>query len=186
MFNFTHQLENFKASLIGLVLVLASAIIGLIWISIGLYTLAVVMLGSLWGPVALGGLFLLPIFIYAIVKSLPSSQQKRKQSAFDAAFANTSVGSISRIIESLSGISPILATVAAVVAGFMVTRFPQFLPMFSQIVTALAEELQLRNVRKAENKARKARDEYDNSMPPPPPDVEPVAKRRRKKAEELY
>ena len=186
MFNFSHQIENFKSSLIGLVLMLASAIIGLIWVSIGLYSLAVKLLGELWGPLALGGLFLLPIIIYLIIKAMPHNKEKRRQSLIDEAFSKSTVGSISNLIDNLSGVSPVLATVAAIVAGFMATRFPQYLPMFSQIVSSLGEEFKLHKVRRAESKVRKARAEYERSANPSPPDVEPVVKRRRKKNDDPY
>ncbi len=186
MFNFSHQIENFKSSLIGLVLLLASAIIGLIWVSIGIYSLAVKLLGVLWGPLALGGLFLLPIIIYLIVKAMPHNKEKRRQSLIDEAFSKSTVGSISNLIDSLSSTSPVLATVAAIVAGFMATRFPQYLPMFSQIVSSLGEEFKLHKVRRAESKVRKARAEYERSANPTPPDVEPVAKRRRRKNDDPY
>ena len=106
MFNFSNQLESLKSSIIGLVLLLASAIIGLIWVSIGLYSLAVKLLGDLWGPLALGGIFLLPIVIYLIIKALPHNREKRRQSLIDEAFSKSTVGSISNLIDSLSATSP--------------------------------------------------------------------------------
>ena len=186
MFNFSSQIENLKSSIISLVLLLASAIIGLIWVSIGLYSLAVKLLGELWGPLALGGLFLLPIIIYLIIKAMPHNKEKRRQSLVDEAFSKSTVGSISNLIDNLSGVSPVLATMAAIVAGFMATRFPQYLPMFSQIVSSLGEEFKLHKVRRAESKVRKARAEYERSANPSPPDVEPVVKRRRKKNDDPY
>jgi hypothetical protein len=186
MFNFSSQLENLKSSIIGLVLLLASAIIGLIWVSIGIYSLAVKLLGDLWGPLALGGIFLLPIVIYLIIKALPHNKEKRRQSLIDEAFSRSTVGSISNLIDNLSGVSPVLATVAAIVAGFMATRFPQYLPMFSQIVSSLGEEFKLHKVRRAESKVRKARAEYERTANPTPPDVEPVVRRRRKKNDDPY
>jgi len=186
MFNFSHQIETFKSALIGLVLMLAAAIIGLIWISIAIYGLAVKLLGDLWGPLALGFAFLLPIIVYLIIKALPHNQQKKRQSLIDEAFAKSTVGSISNLIDNLSGVSPVLATVAAIVAGFMATRFPQYLPMFSQIVSSLGEEFKLHKVRRAEAKVRKARAEYERASAPPPPDVVPASKRRRKKTDDPY
>jgi len=187
MFNFTHQLEALKSSIIAIVLILACTILGLIWISIALYSLLVIVAGPLWGPLVLGLVFLLPIAVYAIIKALPANQKKKKQSAFEAAFANSTVGSISLLIESLSGTSPILATVAAVIAGFMATRFPQFLPLLSQLVTAVAQEMQLRSTRKAEANKTKTKAEADRgAAAPPPPDVEPATRRRGKKTADMY
>ncbi|MDI7773982.1 hypothetical protein [Asticcacaulis sp. EMRT-3] len=181
MFNFSSQIDAMKTFIIGITLILASTILGFIWISIGLFALVVHTIGPIWGPIALGGLFLLPILIYFGLRLLPQNRRKRKQSAIDEAFNNSTVGSISRLIDTLSATSPVLATVAAIAAGFVATRFPQFLPMFSQIVLAFGEELQLHKVRRTEKKARQAKADYERTVNnPSPPDVEPVNKRRRK------
>lgn len=187
MFNFSNQIDALKSFIIGLTLILACTILGIIWISIGLYQIAAHTLGPIYGPLVLGVFFLLPIAAYLIHQTLPHNKKKRRQSAMEEAFANSTVGSISRLIDSLSATSPVLATVAAVLSGFIATRFPQFLPLLAQIVVAVNEEIQQRKVRKAEKTAQKARDDYERSAnPPPPPDVEPVNKRRRRKQPEMY
>ena len=187
MFNFSHQIDSIKAMVVGLTLVLATAIIGLIWISFGIYNAAVATLGSIWGPIVLGGAFLLPLIIYIIVKAVnPKDKRSKQQRLYDEAFANTSVGSISRMIETMSAHSPFMAAIVAVVGGFVATRFPQFLQIFSELVTAYGDELKRHKVRKAEDNLRKAQDDERRSATPPPPDVEPVAKRRGKAKADMY
>ncbi|MGZ3297888.1 MAG: hypothetical protein ACXU8O_02640 [Asticcacaulis sp.] len=181
---FSHQIDAIKDSIIGLVLILATAIIGLGWIGYGLFAVFVRYLGPEWGPFALGGLFLLPLIIFFAVKLLPHSKKKRKQQAYSEAFANSSVGAISHMVDAMSGHSPIAATLVAVLGGFMASRFPQFLPMFAEIVSALGEELARRKVKKAEKVEREARADYERAAAaPPPPDVEPIKRRGRKMAD---
>lgn len=185
MFNVTHRIESLKSSLIGIVLVLACAILGLIWISIGIYSFLVSKLGLTWGPIVLGGLLFLPLAGYGIAKLVTNTDKRsRQQKMFDAAFANSSVGSISRMIETMSAHSPFAAALVAVVGGFLASRFPQFLSMFAELVGALGEELSRRKVQKAEDKLRKAEEEERRGATPPPPDVEaPVKRRGRAKAD---
>lgn len=187
MFNFSHQIDSLKATIIGLTLILATAIIGLIWLSIGLYAFAVDLVGHLWGPIVLGALCFLPLLIYIAVRLLnPKDKRSKQQRMYDAAFANTSVGSISRMIETMSAHSPFVAAIVAVVGGFVASRFPQFLQIFSELVTAYGDELARHKVRKAEDNVRKAREEEHRGSTPPPPDVEPVSKRRGKAKADVY
>lgn len=187
MFNFSHRIAEIKASVIWLVLILASTILGLIWVSVGLYSFLSKLWGPLWGPLALGGAFLLPIAIWGVIKALQPRGKSKQQLAYEAAFANSSVGAISRMIESLSGHSPFLATAVAVIGGFLATRFPQFLAVFSELVTAYGDELARRGKRRANEKAQAAADMETRGQPQPPPDVEPIVKRRGKKAtEDIY
>ena len=179
---FSKEINSIKSSLIGLVLILATAIMGLGWIGFGLYSLFVLYLGAVLGPVALGGLFLLPIIIFFIAKALPHNTAKRKQEAYNDAFANSTVGAISRMVDAMSGHSPVAATIVAVLGGFMASRFPQFLPMLAEVVGALGEELARRKVKKAEREVRDTEKRAANA--PPPPDVEPIVKRRKRAAGE--
>lgn len=144
MFNLSEQLSDLRDSLITLALVVAAAVIGLGWASIGLFNALKLWLGPVWGPVALGAGMIVPLIIYVIVKHL-TKQEKRRQQAFmnqraQAAYAQSSVVHISRIIDALKGQSPIIASVAAVVAGILATRFPSLLSIISEAITAWAED----------------------------------------------
>lgn len=187
MFNFGHKFDEIKSSVIGFVLMLACAIIGLIWISISLNMVLISYLGPQWGPAVLGLLFLLPVVIYGVVRLLaPKDKRTRQQKMFDAAFANTSVGSISRMIEAMSPHSPLLAAAVATVGGFVATRFPQFLSMFAELISALGDELSRHKARKADDATRRAAAYEDSGVAPPPPDVEPAPRRRGKAKVDSY
>lgn len=180
---FSHQINSIKDSVITLVLILATAIIGLGWIGYGLFTLFVHYLGAIWGPIVLGGLFLLPLIIFLLAKLMPHNTKKRKQQAYNEAFANSSVGAISRMVDAMAGVSPIAASVVAIVGGFLASRFPQFLPMLAEIVVSVGDELARRKLDRAEKTERSARADYERAAnAPPPPDVEPIVKRRKRAA----
>ncbi len=178
---FSKEINSIKSSLIGLVLILATAIIGLGWIGFGLYSLFVLYLGTVIGPIALGALFLLPILIFFGLKALPQNAAKRRQQAYNEAFANSTVGAISRMVDSMSGHSPAAAAIVAVLGGVLASRFPQFLPILAEMVGALGDELSRRRERKAEKAAREGNATYERAAKaPPPPDVEPIVKRRKR------
>lgn len=180
MFNVSHKIEVIKSTVIAVVLVVACAILGIIWLSIALYNFLKVQMGDIAGPAVLGlGLFL-PLLGYGLYKlATKKDKRSRQERLFDEAFASTSVGSLSRMIETMSPHSPFLAALVAILGGFLATRFPQFLSMFSELVVALGDELDRRRVHKTEEKVRK--EEERRGATPPPPDVEPVSKRRRSK-----
>jgi hypothetical protein len=127
MLNFTRGFEALKDSIIGVVLLLALAIIGLIWLSIGIYSWLVSLMGPVFGPLALGGLCLLPLVIYVINQSF--KRPARPESLTPEA---ASVLHIAKIIESLSSRSPLLGTAAAIAAGF--------LALLAQILAAWAQD----------------------------------------------
>ncbi|EGF89349.1 hypothetical protein ABI_46970 [Asticcacaulis biprosthecium C19] len=184
MFNLSQQFDALKQSLVGYVLMLAAAIIGLIWISFGIYNWATAILGPVWGPLAIGAAFLLPVAVYVLIKiAQPDDKRSKQQRMFDEAFAASPVGSLSKMIETMSVHSPFLAAVTAIVGGFVAARFPQFLSILSELVIAGGDELTRWKSGKSERAAYKTA-EYDRkATPPPPPDVEPTRKRRGKKAD---
>ena len=184
MFDIHNRIDSIRASVIGLVLIVACTILGLIWISVGLYSFLSLKLGAVWGPVALGGVLFLPMLIWLVIQAVsPRDKRSKQQRAFEAAFANSSVGSISRMIESMSAHSPFLATGVAVIGGFLASRFPQFLAMFAELVTAYGDEMVRYKARRAERKAEDEAEMARRGAPQPPPDVEP--RRRGKKPADM-
>lgn len=182
MFNVSHKIEVIKSTVIAVVLCVACAIAGIVWLSIALYNYLKVAMGEIAGPAVLGAALFVPLIGYGIYKAVSKTDKRSKQERmFDEAFAGTSVGSLSRMIETMSPHSPFLAALVAVMGGFLASRFPQFLTMFSELVVALGDELDRRRVRKSEEKVRK--EEERSGATPPPPDVEPVSRRRRSKAD---
>ncbi len=189
MFNFSHKIEEIKSSLIGFVLMLACTILGIIWLSVALYNYLTQSFGTIAGPAICGVVLFAPIAIYLVIKAVHKQDKRsKKQKMFDEAFAATPVGSLSRMIESMSAHSPFAAAAVAILGGFLASRFPQFLSMFTELVSALGEELTRRKATHTVNKARKAAGAkaFNDSETPPPPDVEPVTKRRGKAKVDAY
>jgi len=185
MFNVSHKIESFKTSLIGFVLMLACTILGIIWLSVSLYNYLTQQFGLIAGPAICGAVLFIPIVIYGIVKAVHNKDKRsKKERMFDEAFANSSVGSLSRMIETMSKHSPFAAAAVAIIGGFLASRFPQFLGMFADLVQAAGDELDRRRAHKAEEKVRKA--EEARGATPPPPDVEPRAKRRSRAKADMY
>lgn len=141
MFNFNDHLQELRATVIGVVLILAATIIGFVWISIGIYFWLSSLLGSIWGPIVLGLIYFLPIIVFAFVKAFrPSAPAApvRDESA-DLAALN-----VAKVFENLSGRSPLWVASAAVLAGFLATRFPSLLSVFTQLISVYAEDVAMR------------------------------------------
>lgn len=149
MFNINNQLKELRSSIIGLVLLLGAAIIGLIWISIGIYGLMTAWLGPVWGPLLLGVIFLLPVVVIVLVNffSKPAPPQP-------LSYSEDSMANIAKLTESLSGQSPFVATSVAVIAGVIAARFPALLTVFIQLASAWAADMKLRAARAAEQSAK--------------------------------
>jgi hypothetical protein len=142
MFNFNGHLQELRANIVSIVLILSATIIGFVWISIGMYHWLSACLGAVWGPIVLGLIYFIPIIIFAFIKafvrpSLPQNQNRSDQ-------ADATVLNMSKVFESLSGRSPLLATSAVVIAGVLATRFPSLLSVFTQILAAYAEDVKMR------------------------------------------
>jgi len=138
MFNFSDHLQELRSTLIGLVLILAATIIGFVWISIGIYFWLSATLGSVWGPIVLGLIYFLPIVIFALAKAFRPSVPVAppRQDNADLAALN-----LTKVIENLSGRSPLWVASAAILAGFLATRFPALLSVFMQLISVYAEDV---------------------------------------------
>ncbi len=142
MFNFNDHLQELRANIVSLVLLLSATIIGFVWISIGIYHWLSACLGAVWGPIVLGLMYFIPIIIFAFIKAFartPLPQHQTRNDQADATALN-----IAKVFESLSGRSPLLATSAVVIAGVLATRFPSLLSVFTQILAAYAEDVKVR------------------------------------------
>jgi hypothetical protein len=147
MFNFSDHLQELRSLIIGLALLLATTIIGLIWISIGFYHSLSIYLGSTWGPIVLGLIFFVPMLIFTFVKAFSrNTLQSRQQvdSHTDMAALN-----FSKVINSLSGQPPFFVASVAIVGGVLATRFPALLSVFIQVLTAYAEDVKTRSMKNA-------------------------------------
>ncbi|ESQ77381.1 hypothetical protein [Asticcacaulis sp. YBE204] len=145
MFNLSEQLSELRDSIIAVVLLVAAAILGVAWASIGLFNALQIWLGPVWGPVALGAAMILPLVVYMVFKRLTKEEKKRQQAFVkqqtQAAYAQSSVVHISRILDALKGRSPVLATVGAVIAGFLASKFPSMLAVLSEIIGAWGDDV---------------------------------------------
>ena len=142
MFNFNGHLQELRANIVSIVLLLSATIIGFVWISIGIHHWLKECLGSVWGPIVLGLICFVPLIIFAFIKAfarpaLPLHQNRSNPA--DATALN-----VSKALESLSGRSPFLVAAAAIIAGFLATRFPALLTVFTQLLAAYAEDLNAR------------------------------------------
>lgn len=172
MFNLSSLIENIKSIAIKLVLLGGTTLIGLVWLSIGLNQFLTALVGSIWAPFIMAGLFILPVIIYAVAQTFAPKKPEKAQAFAQGAGADSSVTAISRMIEAMSGVSPVASAAVAVAAGFMVTRFPSLLNVFAQLVTAFAEDLKVRKAKKAADEAAKEAARERAATPPPPPDIE--------------
>jgi len=153
MFNFSDHLQELRSTLIGLVLILAATIIGFVWISIGIYFWLSAQLGAVWGPIVLGLIYFLPIVIFALAKAFrpPVPVAPPRHDNADLAALN-----LSKLIENLSGRSPLWVASAAVLAGFLATRFPSLLSVFTQLISVYAEDVATRATKASADAAEQA------------------------------
>lgn len=142
MFNFNDHLQELRSTIIGLVLLSAATIIGFVWVSIGIYHWLSTCLGSVWGPIVLGLIYFVPIVIFAFIKAfirppVPVAPPQHE-------YADMAAFNVTKVFESLSGRSPFLVASAAIIAGFLATRFPALLSVFMQILAVYAEDVKMR------------------------------------------
>jgi hypothetical protein len=147
MFNFNDRLQELRSTIIGLVLLSAATIIGFVWISIGVYHWLSACLGFVWGPIVLGLIYFLPIVIFAFIKAFvrqPAPAVPAHNEHADIAALN-----VTKVFENLSGRSPLLMASAAILAGFLATRFPALLSVFMQILAVYTEDVKTRAAKAA-------------------------------------
>ncbi len=147
MFNFNGHLQELRANIVSLVLILSATVIGFVWISIGIYHWLSACLGAVWGPIVLGLIYFIPIIIFAFIKAFVRPALPQAPSHSDQ--ANAAVLNMSKAFESLAGRSPFLVTSAAIIAGVLATRFPALLSVFTQILAAYAEDVKMRAAKEA-------------------------------------
>jgi glucan phosphoethanolaminetransferase (alkaline phosphatase superfamily) len=139
MFNFSNQVQELRSAIIGLVMLLATTLLGIVWITIGVHAALLQWLGSIWAPIVLGALCFLPIIIFALIKTFShASQMPSNATAFDA--LDPRVRSLSSVLSGLSQKSPFVVAVAAAVAGFLASRFPSLLLLFTQVLDAYLKD----------------------------------------------
>jgi hypothetical protein len=159
MFNFNDRLQELRSTIIGIVLLSGSTIIGFVWISIGIYQWLSACLGAVWGPILLGLIYFLPIVIFAFIKAFvrqPLPVAPARSEPADLAAINAT-----KIFENLSGRSPFIVASAAILAGFLATRFPALLTVFMQILAVYADDVKVRAAKASANQS----EQTDNGAP---------------------
>ncbi len=144
MLNLSDHLQELRASIIGLVMLLATTIIGVVWISVGAYHGLVSYLGDTWAPVILGLVCCVPIIVFAFVKAFSRNASPARQ---DVVSRDVVPATIAKVMESFSGHSPFLVTSIAIIAGVLAARFPSMLTIFMQVLSAYAEEIKARELK---------------------------------------
>lgn len=152
MFNFSDRFQELRSTIIGLVLLLASIIMGIVWIAIGLSRWLSACLGEVWGPIVLGLICFVPVVIFALVKVFSRSSPRPSASLNQSGFVDPSTANIAGLFEKVSGQSPFMGAVAAIVAAFLINRFPTILPLFVQLVSAYVEDVKARAAKAAAGK----------------------------------
>lgn len=153
MFNINNQLRELRASLMGIGFVLVMAIIGMVWISVGVCAWLSSRLGVVWGPIVLGLVFFLPIIVFALVRTFGGGQPVQPSHPY----ADDPAVAIARLAESMPGASPFWVAVIAIVGGVLAARFPGLLGLILQLLTAYSEDM----------KSRAAARAAEQSAPPP-------------------
>jgi hypothetical protein len=139
MFDLKPTIDSVKSAAIRILVMGGAALIGLTWLSIGIFG----FLSNLTGPnlagLILGALFLVPTGLILLVNG---HRAKQEVGSRPQAFAGQtqSHDPLVDIIESLKGRSPLVIASLSVVTGLIATRFPQFLTVFSQALKLLIEE----------------------------------------------
>ena len=151
MFNIKENLQELRSSIIGVVLLLATIIMALVWIGVGVYICLTGFVGAAWAAILIGVMFMLPVIIVALIKLFNPKELSAQQQAGYHSHADDAVLHVSKVIESLSGQSTLMVTLVAVIAGFLAARFPSMLSVFTQIVSAYADDVKAREALKQAN-----------------------------------
>ena len=141
MFNINDHLQELRVAIIGLVLMLSSLIIGVVWMSVGFYHGLEQWLGAVWGPIVLGCIFFLPIIIYSLVNTFGQSKMAAAPMSPSHRPNEDVLSNMASVFEHLKGHSPALVATVAIIAGFLAARFPALLAVFTQVLTAYLEEV---------------------------------------------
>lgn len=149
MFNFSDKFQEFRSNIVGVVLVLGSSTMGVIWICIGLSRLLSRLLGDIWGPIVLGLLCFVPVVIFALIKAFGRNNAPTSTNANLGLYGEPAIANMAGLFEKLSGQSPLLGVIAALVTAFLIKRFPGVLPLFAQLLTAYIEDMKIRAAKAA-------------------------------------
>ncbi len=139
MFNIKDQIQALRSTIISLTLLIAITVLGVIWISFGMYFCLANFLEPAWAAVVCGLICFIPIIVFSLVKTFGSTQRQPAASTAEPEFA-----SMATIVDSLAGHSPFLVAAVGLVAGFLVNRFPSVLRVFLEFLSAYSDDVKAR------------------------------------------
>ncbi|WAC47859.1 hypothetical protein OVA03_14300 [Asticcacaulis sp. SL142] len=146
MFNVSEKISELKSSILYIVFLAGSLLIGLTWLSIGLYNALKLWIGTPWSSFVLALIMLVPVIIHLLIKAFsPDRPTKANTLSSQARPAVDPSGALlSQIMGAVAGQSTLIVTVVTLLASFIAVRFPSFLGMFAQVVTAFVDDMKLR------------------------------------------
>ncbi len=132
------QVRDAQIAGVGLVLTLASAIVGIVWMSIALAQALSSAIGSTAAAALLtGAAFLLPAIMFLVWRGLETRRRQREQD-----LAHTMLGAqpdllaaLTRIAQDMAERAPLAAVAIATLGGLLAARFPAALPLLVQALT---------------------------------------------------
>lgn len=115
---------------VGIFLVLAAAVVGLVWLSVGLERLFADNGESVSAPMLVSGIFILPLIIGLLLMVSRGKTQSIAPVAMPLEAG--AMSQLSRAVRDLSQRSPLAAVALAALAGFLASRFPAALTLLAQ------------------------------------------------------
>jgi hypothetical protein len=119
---------------VGLALV-ASATIGLVWISIAVVESAAAMLGPVWAPASVGLVLLAPLAIFATI-SWRNDRRRQAAPILGVAGNDAALSAIAAAAHKMIDKSPLAALALATLAGVVATRYPAGLTLLANVLAA--------------------------------------------------
>ena len=126
------QLRHVQVAGAGIVLILALAVLGFVWISIWAIGILALWLGPDWAPLIVGVLCLLPLIVFAIRKRAKAQQEQERALAHQP--HHSDLTQIAQITQGLIEKSPLTALAIVGLAGVLAARFPSALTLLLQIL----------------------------------------------------
>lgn len=84
MFNFSEKISELKSSILYVVFLSGSLLIGLTWLSIGLYNALKMWIGTPWSSFTLALIMLLPVLVHVLIKAFTSDRPAKANSLSSA------------------------------------------------------------------------------------------------------
>lgn len=139
------QLRNVQAMALLAFMVLTSAAIGLVWISIAVVDIVSATLGPQRAALWVGLFAFAPFAILVVWRLMKSSARPAEDPAARlAAFGGMGqvdvMGVISRAAQNMTATAPLTALAVAALAGLLLARFPYALGLLAQVLAQQAAE----------------------------------------------